>query len=419
MALAIAVENLGKSYRIGESVNSGICSYRTLREEIVNWAKRPLRWISGGNRHATSEPFWALKDAAFDVQIGEIIGVIGRNGAGKSTLLKLLSRITKPTAGTARLRGRVGSLLEVGTGFHPELTGRENIFLNGATLGMRRHEIARKFDQIVDFAEVEQFLDTPVKRYSSGMYVRLAFAVAAFLEPETLIIDEVLAVGDIGFQRKCLGRMREVGQSGRTVLFVSHNMAAVESLCTRALLLDSGRIVGNGDVRSLVNEYQQRVTASLFDGGKAVAEMGGPNRQRRIFRSLQLLDAENRVTQSVRMGGRVKFVIGMNAPQAIDSPTIVIGFDDMYGYRLLTVITPLSIPVLTRLQGQVELECAIDQLPLAPGDYWIKLGLRDPGEDIDQLEQVMRINVTDCDAFGEGRGFHRGICVSPAAWRVM
>src|SRR5262249_1505201 len=241
MTAAIVVESLGKRYRV--SRGAARPRYRTLREDLVNLVSAALRRLTRGPDGGNMEEFWALRNVGFAVRPGEVVGIIGRNGAGKSTLLKILSRITKPTTGEVRLRGRVGSLLEVGTGFHPELTGRENIYLNGAILGMRRQEIRRKFDEIVQFAEIERFLDTPVKRYSSGMYVRLAFAVAAHLEPEILIVDEVLAVGDIAFQRKCMGRMREVGRSGCTVLFVSHNMPAIESLCTRVVLLEGGRLV--------------------------------------------------------------------------------------------------------------------------------------------------------------------------------
>ncbi|HEY8504719.1 MAG TPA: ABC transporter ATP-binding protein, partial [Gemmataceae bacterium] len=233
MRPAIRVENLSKQYRLGETLGS---PYQTLRDALAEAAKAPLRrlfrrdrpGVGGGARGH----FWALKDVSFEVKPGEVVGVIGRNGAGKSTLLKVLSRITEPTAGRAEIRGRVGSLLEVGTGFHPELTGRENIYLNGSILGMNRREIARKFDEIVAFSEIEKFLDTPVKRYSSGMYVRLAFAVAAHLEPEILIVDEVLAVGDAAFQKKCLGKMQDVTKDGRTVVFVSHNLGALQHICT-------------------------------------------------------------------------------------------------------------------------------------------------------------------------------------------
>ena len=282
MTYACRIDNLGKEYRIQRFGSSGNFGYRTLREDLVRLGKAPLRMLRGQSSHEQFEPFWALREVSFDVQTGEVVGVIGRNGAGKSTLLKILSRITKPTTGSVEIRGRVGSLLEVGTGFHPELTGRENIYLNGAILGMSRLEIERKFDEIVAFAEVEQFLETPVKRYSSGMHVRLAFAVAAHLEPEILIVDEVLAVGDMAFQRKCLGRMQEVGRSGTTVLFVSHNMAAVETLCTRAILLDGGRVVRQGEVVELLGEYRRRTMAAGWRAGESPfgvrAECSGPPR---------------------------------------------------------------------------------------------------------------------------------------------
>ncbi len=245
--IAIRVENLGKAYRIASS--AGGKRYKTLQEDLLGFLKNPLR------RGEKAETFWALKDVSFEVKHGEVLGIIGRNGAGKSTLLKILSRITRPTTGHADVYGRVGSLLEVGTGFHPELTGRENIYLNGAILGMSRAEIARRFDEIVAFAEVEQFLDTPAKRYSSGMYMRLAFAVAAHLDPEVLIVDEVLAVGDAEFQKKCLGKMSEVASSGRTVLFVSHNMGAVEALCSKAVWLNHGQIVEQDRVDVVIPNY--------------------------------------------------------------------------------------------------------------------------------------------------------------------
>jgi len=249
MTVAIAVDSISKRYRIGELQ----ASYGTLRESLARSAKR----LRGGPHHHHHEEIWAVRDVSFEVPQGQVLGLIGRNGAGKSTLLKLLTRITTPTEGRAEIRGRVGSLLEVGTGFHPELTGRENVFLNGSILGMKRREILRKFPEIVEFAGVEKFMDTPVKRYSSGMYVRLAFAVAAHLEPEILLVDEVLAVGDAEFQRRCLGRMQDFGASGRTVLFVSHNMQAVARLCERAILLDDGKVVSDGASHEIVAHYLQ------------------------------------------------------------------------------------------------------------------------------------------------------------------
>ena len=246
----IKAENVSKRYTLGQRR----ISYDTLREMLADKLRIPARRFEGNGR-SSNESFWALKEINFEVYPGEILGIIGRNGAGKSTLLKILSRITEPTSGRVELYGRVGSLLEVGTGFHPELSGRENIFLNGTILGMSRREIARKFDEIVAFAEVERFLDTPVKRYSSGMYVRLAFAVAAHLEPEILLVDEVLAVGDVAFQKKCLGKMGEVASEGRTVLFVSHDMRAIRSLCGSAIHLQSGQMVMKGAVREAIESY--------------------------------------------------------------------------------------------------------------------------------------------------------------------
>lgn len=253
MNTVIKVENLSKRYSIGASETS----HDNIREVIVDLIKAPFRRFrsASGDSSSSDVDFWALNDVSFDVQEGDVMGIIGRNGAGKSTLLKILSKITEPTSGVVKIKGRIASLLEVGTGFHPELTGRENIFLNGAILGMTRGEINRKFDEIVDFSEIEKFLDTPVKRYSSGMYVRLAFAVAAHLEPEILVIDEVLAVGDAQFQKKCLGKMHDVSTQGKTILFVSHNMAAITNLCSKAILLNTGKIIQEGTTKDVINFY--------------------------------------------------------------------------------------------------------------------------------------------------------------------
>jgi lipopolysaccharide transport system ATP-binding protein len=261
--IAIRAEDLSKLYRIGEHRGG----YETLREKIVNTFSSSFRYLCRNPqskiRNPQSETIWALKGISFEVRNGEVVGIIGRNGAGKTTLLKILSRITEPSEGLAEIRGRVGSLLEVGTGFHPELTGRENIYLNGAILGMKRAEINRKFDEIVAFAEIEKFIDTPVKRYSSGMYVRLAFAVAAHLEPEILLVDEVLAVGDVAFQKKCLGKMGDVAKEGRTVLFVSHQMGAVGQLCQRTILLDDGKVKKDGLSRDVIASYLMESTPQL------------------------------------------------------------------------------------------------------------------------------------------------------------
>jgi lipopolysaccharide transport system ATP-binding protein len=245
----ISVRGLGKSYRIQSGERK---PYRTLRDDLVDFGKGLMKGQWGGGK---TEEFWAIRDIDFDIYPGEVVGVIGRNGAGKSTLLKLLSRVVLPTTGEAILQGRISSLLEVGTGFHPELTGRENIYMSGSILGMKRREIHEKFDEIVAFAEVEKFLDIPVKRYSSGMYVRLAFAVSAHLEPEILVVDEVLAVGDAQFQRKCLGKMESVSNQGRTIIFVSHNMAAIRALCSRAILMKNGQILIDAEIGTALNAY--------------------------------------------------------------------------------------------------------------------------------------------------------------------
>lgn len=303
MTAAIRVQNLSKRYQIRHGDNA---SYATLRDEIMHVATKPLRWLRG-QRPPPTEEFWALKDVSFEVQPGEIVGVIGRNGAGKSTLLKILSRITKPTAGRVEMRGRVGSLLEVGTGFHPELTGRENIFLSGAILGMKRAEIARRFNEIVGFSGIEMFLDTPVKRYSSGMYVRLAFSVAASLESDILIVDEVLAVGDAEFQKKCLGRIGRAAIEGRTILFVSHNLAAVTGLCDRAMLFQRGQLIKSGTAKEICKHYDETITASAAESMWPDPRTAPGNNVVRIH-SVRVLQ-DNRVTADVRMDRSIQVEI--------------------------------------------------------------------------------------------------------------
>jgi len=412
MTYACRIVKLGKEYRVNRAEPTGNFGYRTLREDLTRLAKAPLQMLRGQSRPSRFEEFWALREVSFDIEPGEVVGIIGRNGAGKSTLLKILSRITKPTTGLVEIQGRVGSLLEVGTGFHPELSGRENVYLNGAILGMSRREIDRKFDEIVAFAEVERFLDTPVKRYSSGMYVRLAFAVAAYLEPEILIVDEVLAVGDIAFQRKCLGRMREVGRTGCTVLFVSHNMPAIESLCTRAILLEEGRVVRDGGVADLISDYRRR-TMPLEGGSGYVLEGRG-----RILRSATLLDGDGEPANFSPLGGLFHLRMALEVPDPIDFPTIGIGIDDRMGQRILTLHTPLSEVAIPRLQGRCTVDCYVEQLPLAPGDYWIKLALSAMGSELDSVERAIHLSVVDGEAFGSGRGFSRGVCVAPSRWSL-
>lgn len=305
---AIIVDGISKQYRIGVAAER----YLTIREAIVGAVKAPIRrWRRLRERGNGEDTIWAVKDVSFEVQHGEVLGIIGRNGAGKTTLLKILSRITEPTEGIARLRGRVASLLEVGTGFHPELTGRENIYLNGAILGMKKAEIDRKFDEIVAFAETEKFLDTPVKRYSSGMSVRLAFAIAAHLEPQILIVDEVLAVGDAAFQKRCLGKMRDVATSeGRTVLFVSHNMMAVQNLCSRTIWLDGGELKNSGTPGEIVAEYLAGVHSAVTEQVWADFESAPGNATVRIRRAaIEIADGspEGQITTRTPIDVRFEF----------------------------------------------------------------------------------------------------------------
>lgn len=308
MSSAISVRDIGKRYVLSHEAKE---PYSTLRDTLATGTRQVVRRLFRGRpgTHTSREEFWALRDVGFDIRQGERVGVIGRNGAGKSTLLKLLSRITEPTTGRIVMQGRIASLLEVGTGFHPELSGRENIFLNGAILGMPRMEIRRKFDEIVAFAEIERFLDTPVKRYSSGMYVRLAFAVAAHLEPDILIVDEVLSVGDAEFQKKCIGKMNEVGATARTVLFVSHNMQAVRYLCDRALLMENGRIVADGAVDAVVEQYLASARASSPAAGlEAAIEALPPDPSFRL-ESIALFQEGNPVSGQIGNGSALEVEI--------------------------------------------------------------------------------------------------------------
>lgn len=322
-APAIVVNGLGKKYKIGLRERA----HDTFREAIVGAIKAPFRRLRTLGEATTAEDeFWALRDVSFEVQPGEVVGIIGRNGAGKSTLLKILSRITEPTEGRVEIRGRVGSLLEVGTGFHPELTGRENVYLNGAILGMKKTEIDAKFDEIVAFAEVDKFLDTPVKRYSSGMRVRLAFAVAAHLEPEILIIDEVLAVGDTAFQRKCLGKMDAVSSAGRTVLFVSHNLSAINSLCGRVILLEAGSVLAHGRTRDITDQY----LGIMGQGDDHYAQVvydktGTPDQECAEIRGVRVLDVSGRVRST--FGNHESVIIELDVRIRFREPEQKIGFE--------------------------------------------------------------------------------------------
>jgi len=389
----IRVEGLGKKYVIGHSANG----QRTLRDVFsdVLSLRRSGKKLSGfGN--VKSEPFWALKDVSFEVNEGEVVGIIGRNGAGKSTLLKILSRITEPTSGRVRIRGRVASLLEVGTGFHPELTGRENVFLNGAILGMSGEEIKRKFDQIVAFAEVEKFLDMPVKRYSSGMYVRLAFAVAAHLEPEILIVDEVLAVGDFEFQRRCLGKMNEVAHGGRTVLFVSHNMAAIEELCPRAILLKNGFVDRFEDSRSVVSTYLSSTHAESRWQIDAQTDREGTGSVR--IAQLDLLEADSD-TPVVNLRFRQSFRLRMSyeSNKRLLDPRFGFALLSEKGERIFlteTIEGNLRIPVLE--QGEGIFDCFVSTPNLLPGTYYLEAWIIEIANSTfaDHIFRIGRIDIT-------------------------
>jgi lipopolysaccharide transport system ATP-binding protein len=398
MRAAIRVDKLSKQYWIGTRKH---LAGRDLRETITDGARALWRRLRGGERNAIQDggapregEFWALRDVSFEVQPGEVVGVIGRNGAGKSTLLKILSRIVEPTLGRAEVRGRMGSLLEVGTGFHPELTGRENIYLNGSILGMTRAEITRKFDEIVAFSEIEQFLETPVKRYSSGMYVRLAFAVAAHLEPEILVVDEVLAVGDAAFQKRCLGKMQQVSSSGRTILFVSHNLAAVRALCTRGVLLEGGQVSEIGDVDSVADAYQQSLAPpenTVKGGALPCLSPGG---------DLGIMAASLTPTGS-------DLVLKVNLHTARPFKLLGIGYTikTLEGAVVVSQGPSVNKVTLQDLLGDAEVTVTLrDALEvLNGGTYFLDLWVSYPGiEYIVKLDQLIRFDLPERDPYGSG-----------------
>ena len=366
---------LGKRYRYGLVGNS----HPTLRDSLAAAGSRLTKWGTRAGRRAVAcqasarpSTFWALRDVSFDVEHGEVVGIVGRNGAGKSTLLKILSRVTEPTEGYAEVHGRVGSLLEVGTGFHPELTGRENVFLNGAILGMRRAEISRKFDEIVAFAEVAPFIDTPVKFYSSGMYLRLAFAVAAHLEPEILVVDEVLAVGDAAFQSKCLGKMGDVAREGRTVLFVSHNMAAVQKLCGRAVLIRGGLAVADGPVKNVVATYLEILERNASSDLVAHTERHGEGRVRIV--RFEAFVSDSGPAQTLMTGWPARLVFHVDAVQPKMSCSFAI-FDQLGQPVTYFDSAEHGQQDLTSLEHGAAFRCEIDELLLVPGRYRIDVGV--------------------------------------------
>lgn len=403
MTPALEIRGLSKRYLVS---HAGLRSeYQTLRETLMDWAALPLQRLRGTGGGSQLEEFWALRDIDLRVEPGDVVGIIGRNGAGKSTLLKILSRITPPTTGEVRLRGRIGSLLEVGTGFHPELTGRENIFLNGAVLGMPRREIQRQFDAIVAFSEVAQFLDTPVKRYSSGMYIRLAFAVAAHLDAEILVVDEVLAVGDAEFQKKCLGKMRDVASSGRTVLFVSHNMNAVQRLCSRAVLLERGRVALAGSVGAVVEQY------FATNAGPAAPErwidVTGASRRgsgEARFTHLRYTTGYDTAGGKPFPGSPFDVTLAIDSQQALAAKSVAVTFYDPYGTKLVNADTIALGRTVELEPGRNELRLRIDELHLNPGMYFLGLWLADQnGRAFDHLDAACEIEIVDRQQSGYGQ----------------
>jgi lipopolysaccharide transport system ATP-binding protein len=383
----IEVKNLSKEYIISHNVQP----YYTLRDSFFQIIKKPFIYFSSKESSSKKEKFLALKDVNFSVMPGEVVGIIGRNGAGKSTLLKILSQITPPTSGSAHLRGRVASLLEVGTGFHPELTGRENIFLNGAILGMTQKEIAKKFDEIVAFAEIEKFLDTPVKRYSSGMYVRLAFAVAAHLEPEILVIDEVLAVGDASFQKRCLGKMDEISKKdGRTVLFVSHNMSAIKQLCRKCILLDEGKIRLIGETGEVIKNYLEsdsKITKIVKTEERGVCI------KNIIFKN------KNGVTDFINTFDEIEIEIVGEAAKDFDNVSFAICFNNIYNVRVTSVWTDYIGKNSSISKGRFKAVFKIPSIRLIPGEYEVISYVESRGKVLERVDGFRKITVFYTDEF--------------------
>jgi lipopolysaccharide transport system ATP-binding protein len=410
MDIAVRAEGLGKQYQL----SARQASYKTIRESLTAAVRR----LGRRSREQRTVTRWALKDVSFEIRRGEAVGIIGRNGAGKTTLLKLLSRITAPTEGWVEICGRVGSLLEVGTGFHPELTGRENIYLSAAILGMNKAEIGRRFEEIVEFAEIEDFLDTPFKRYSTGMQLRLGFAVAAHLQPEILIVDEVLAVGDAAFQRKCLGKMEDVAKSERTILFVSHNMAAVQNLCTRVIVLDGGRVCFDGDSSRGIEHYLR-----LQDVVRQTSLADRTDRQgnqRLKFVGVQLLDSSLRPLSVAHSGQGVTLCLKYECDGSRPMRNVQIGIDIVgaFDHRLLNLSTTWKNGDFACVAEAGEILCHIPRLPLLPGRYSLDLFAAASGEMADYIRDAATIEVEAGDFFGSGKLPTLGYFLTEHSWSL-
>ena len=416
---SIKVEGIGKLYQLAHQSTL----HTSFREALTSAALAPLRRFRQlRGTDASMEDFWALRDVSFTVEPGEVVGIVGGNGAGKSTLLKILSRITEPTEGRAVLRGRIASLLEVGTGFHPELSGRENIFLNGAILGMKRREIVAKFDAIVAFAEVEKFLDTPVKRYSSGMYVRLAFAVAAHLEPEILIVDEVLAVGDAEFQKRCLGKMKEISEGGaRTVLFVSHNMAAVSALCSRALLLSHGSLKADGSPASVIQDYLIPAAVEVGGGADLLVAEGRARGMTPVFKALRILGPSGEQAGALLPGDQVSIELSLALPRPLRAPRVGVGVNNARGDRIFALATYLSPQPVARLAGDTSIQASFRLPPLYPGRYSLDISLStEEGPFLDEVASAAAFEVLQDGYLGSTQPYfpEMGMVLVPSTWKV-
>jgi lipopolysaccharide transport system ATP-binding protein len=386
MTTVIQAEGLGKRYRRGMVKERGM-----LRDAVMDFARSPLTAL----RRSKQEMFWALENVSLEVREGEVLGLIGRNGAGKTTLLKLLSRITKPTSGYAEIRGHVRSLLEVGTGFHGELTGRENTYFSGSLLGMKKREIDRKMDEIVAFAEIEKFIDTPVKHYSSGMYVRLAFAVAAHLEPEILLVDEVLAVGDINFQKKCLGKMGDVARQGRTVVLVSHNMAAVSSLCSRCLIVQDGHIAFDGSVTEATGRYYAESLRRVADSSDLLSVARDGNGKARFSKIvIKFWDPAGQPCDAAYPGCDLEIEVEVQCERDLSGCNLAIVFYDATGYRVVDTNTAQKGEFVSMRAGQTaQARFVLREMLLRPGHYFVRLWLgRAEMEVVDDVEQAARID---------------------------
>jgi lipopolysaccharide transport system ATP-binding protein len=414
---AIKVEGIGKLYRL-EHAAAGSRTFRDLLTDMANAPLRRFRQLRGTDE--SLEDFWALKDVSFEARPGEVIGIIGRNGAGKSTLLKILSRIVEPTEGMVTMRGRISSLLEVGTGFHPELSGRENIYLNGSILGMKKKEITARFDDIVEFAEISKFLDTPVKRYSSGMYVRLAFAVAAHLDPEILIVDEVLAVGDAEFQKKCLGKIRDVSLSGeRTVLFVSHNMAAVTTLCQRVIELKSGQVNADGDTQSVVSSYLSAKSYVHAEDGDLSAHPGRAAGLPVILTSARLREESGNPVSAIKPGQRVTIELSLSSAEPLRNPKISMAFENSRGERIFAIATYLSPDSVSRITASSCVRAKFQFPALIPGQYYFEVTLAGPdGNVLDRVDDAIRVEVMQDDYLGSTHPYfpEMGLLLVKSSW---